>query len=229
MNNYLIAGSSSGVGARLSETLSDSAHVWELSRTQPESSSEKWAQWDACRDDVPQDFLPEKLNGLIYCPGSIRLKPFANLTDSDFTEDFELNVLGAVRLIRQVLPNLRRSGNASIVLFSTVAVSSGMPMHSSIAAAKGAIEGLVRSLAAEFAPGIRVNAVAPSLTDTPLAKRLLRTDKQRSEAAARHPLERIGSAHDIAAAAAFLLSDHSSWITGHVLPVDGGLGRSPLD
>lgn len=136
--------------------------------------------------------------------------------------------MGAVRAVRAALPALKAAQQASIVLFSTVAVGTGMPMHASIAAAKGAVEGLARSLAAELAPQIRVNVIAPSLTDTPLAAGLLRTDRQRESAAKRHPLERVGHVEDIASAARFLLSDQSSWVSGQVVNVDGGLGALRL-
>jgi NAD(P)-dependent dehydrogenase (short-subunit alcohol dehydrogenase family) len=180
--------------------------------------------WDATAGDFPMDRLPETLQGLVYCPGSIRLQPFSRLRDEDFRADFELNLLGAVRVLRAALPCLKAADRASVVLFSTVAVTTGMPMHASIAAAKGAVEGLTRSLAAELAPGIRVNAIAPSLTETPLAAGLLRTERQRAAAAERHPLGRIGQPSDLAAAARFLLSDEAGWVTGQVLHVDGGMG-----
>jgi NAD(P)-dependent dehydrogenase (short-subunit alcohol dehydrogenase family) len=164
------------------------------------------------------------LHGLVYCPGSIRLQPFAKLRDEDYREDLELNLLGAVRAIRAALPAMKASGEASIVLFSTVAVSTGMPMHASVAAAKGAVEGFARSLAAELAPAVRVNVIAPSLTDTPLASGLLRSERQRESAGARHPLGRVGEPSDIAAAVRYLLSRDSAWVTGQVISVDGGLG-----
>jgi NAD(P)-dependent dehydrogenase (short-subunit alcohol dehydrogenase family) len=181
--------------------------------------------WDATAGDFPKDQLPDALEGLVYCPGSIRLQPFHRLRDEDFSADFELNLLGAVRVLRAALPCLKAVERGSVVLFSTVAVATGMPMHASIAAAKGAVEGLTRSLAAELAPAIRVNAIAPSLTDTPLAAGLLRTERQRAAAAERHPLGRIGQPSDLAAAARFLLSDEAGWVTGQVLHVDGGMGR----
>ena len=186
--------------------------------------AERHLTWDATAGDFPVDQLPETLEGLVYCPGSIRLQPFSRLRDEDFRADFELNLLGAVRVLRAALPCLKAAGRASVVLFSTVAVGTGMPMHASIAAAKGAVEGLTRSLAAELAPGIRVNAIAPSLTDTPLAAGLLRSERQRAAAAERHPLGRIGQPSDLAAAALFLLSEEAGWVTGQVLHVDGGMG-----
>ena len=153
------------------------------------------------------------------------MRPFHRLKESDFLADLQINLLGAVKAIQACLPGLKKAENpSSIVLFSTVAVGTGMPFHASIASAKGALEGLTRSLAAEFAPKIRVNAVAPSLTDTNLAKTLLSDDGKRSAAADRHPLKRFGTPGDIAAAATFLLEDASSWITGQVMAVDGGMG-----
>ena len=145
------------------------------------------------------------------------------MKDEDFLADFNLNVLGAVKSIRTVLPCLKHAEDASIVLFSTVAVQTGMAFHASIASAKGAVEGLTRTLAAEFAPRIRVNAIAPSLTDTPLASKLLSREDSRKAAAERHPLKRVGKPEDVAAAATFLLSDDSSWMTGQVLALDGGM------
>ncbi|NBR83602.1 MAG: SDR family oxidoreductase, partial [Flavobacteriia bacterium] len=125
--------------------------------------------------------------------------------------------------IQKALPALKKGSNPSVVLFSTVAVQTGMPFHSGIASAKGAVEGLVRSLAAEYAPHIRFNAIAPSLVDTPLAEGLLNNEKKRENSALRHPLKRIGSAAELAEAAAYLMSDRSSWITGQIICVDGGM------
>jgi NAD(P)-dependent dehydrogenase (short-subunit alcohol dehydrogenase family) len=224
MPNLLLIGATSGIGHAVKESLDSSWQQWAVSRHPPEASSARHATWDASRDPFPEEFLPEKLDGLVYCPGSIRLQPFPKLRDEDFRADFELNLLGAVRATRAALPALKAAGEASIVLFSTVAVSTGMPMHASVAAAKGAVEGFARSLAAELAPTVRVNVVAPSLTDTPLASGLLRSERQREAAGARHPLGRVGKPSDIAAAARFLLSRESAWVTGQVISVDGGLG-----
>ena len=169
--------------------------------------------------------LPEKLDGFVYCPGSINLRPFKGLSVEAFEKDFQINVTGAINSLKNVLGNLSASGNASIVFFSTVAVQTGMPFHSSVAASKGAIEGLTRSLAAEFAPKIRVNAIAPSLVNTPLASKFLNNDTKLEKANERHPLGRIGSAKEIAQATAFLLGEESSWMTGRVLQLDGGIGN----
>lgn len=167
--------------------------------------------------------LPDVLDGLIYFPGSISLKPFHRLTQDDFLKDFEVNCLGAAKAIQAALPALKKSESASVVLFSTVAVSQGMGFHASIAAAKGAVEGLTKSLAAELAPKIRVNAIAPSLTDTPLAGPLLNTDAKKEAAGKRHPLQQVGAPEDIAQLVAFLMSDASKFMSGQILRPDGGL------
>lgn len=172
--------------------------------------------------------LPERLDGLVYFPGTIHLRPFHRLTDEDFLRDYRVNCLGAVAAIQAALPALKASGAASIVLFSTVAVAQGMPFHASIAAAKGAVEGLTRSLAAEFAPKIRVNAIAPSLTDTPLAGPLLNSDVKREASAKRHPLQQVGEPEDIARLVNFLLSPASAFMTGQILRPDGGLSSLRL-
>ena len=224
MRNILIIGATGGVGSALTNRLHSDCALWTTGRSSQGNTSDTYLTWDATTEPFPTGFLPDRLDGLVYCPGSIKLAPFARLREDDFRNDFELNLIGAVKAIQSALAALKQSNQASIVLFSTVAVATGMPMHASIAAAKGAIEGLTRSLAAELAPKIRVNAIAPSLTDTPLAATLLKTDRQRESAAARHPLERIGQADDLAAAAAYLLSEESSWVTGQILQIDGGMG-----
>jgi NAD(P)-dependent dehydrogenase (short-subunit alcohol dehydrogenase family) len=168
--------------------------------------------------------LPDVLHGMAYCPGTIRLKPFQRLTTDDFLEDFQINFLGAVKTIQTCLGQLKKSASgASIVLFSTVAVRVGMPFHASVAGAKAAVEGLTRSLAAEFAPRIRVNAIAPSLTDTPLAQNLLSSEEKRQAAADRHPLKRIGTPQEIGRLAVHLLSDASAGLTGQIIHMDGGM------
>lgn len=182
--------------------------------------------------DVREDFsglegLPDTLHGLVYCPGTILLKPFQRLTIADFQNEFEINLLGAVKTIQGCLKRLKKSPTgASSILFSTVAVKIGIPFHASVAAAKGAVEGLTRSLAAEFAPRIRVNAIAPSLTDTPLAESLLSSEERRKASAERHPLKRIGSPQEIAGLAQYLLSDEGLWITGQIFHVDGGMSST---
>lgn len=224
MRNLLIVGASRGIGLDLAERMAETWNLWTASRHASSSARGNHVTWDAAASPLPTDTLPEKLHGLVYCPGSIRLQPFHRLTDKDFEEDWSINALGAVRAMRATLPALQAAEKASVVFLSTTAVSTGMPMHASVAAAKGALEGLTRSLAAELAPKVRVNAVAPSLTDTPLASRLLRTERQRDAANQRHPMERIGDPADISAALDFLLSEDADWITGQVLHVDGGIG-----
>lgn len=167
--------------------------------------------------------LPPVLDGLVYFPGSISLKPFARLTREDFLQDYQINCLGAVAALQAALPALKAAPTASVVLYSTIAVAQGLAFHASIAAAKGAVEGLTRSLAAELAPKIRVNAIAPSLTDTPLANNLLNTDAKREASAKRHPLQQVGDPADIAQLTGFLLSDAAKFFTGQILHPDGGL------
>ncbi len=167
--------------------------------------------------------LPPVLDGLVYFPGSISLKPFHRLTTEDFLHDFRVNCLGAVAAIQAALPALKAAPHASVVMFSTIAASQGLSFHASIAAAKGAVEGLTLSLAAELAPKIRVNAIAPSLTDTPLAGALLNTDAKKEASAKRHPLQQVGNPEDVAQLVAFLLSDASKFFTGQILHPDGGL------
>lgn len=225
--NYLIIGASSGIGFSLAQSLIEAgATVFTASRTEPNLPSTHIV-WDAASPDSQVfSLLPATIDGLAYCPGTINLKPFNRFTSEDFQKDFQINVLGAVNVIQAVLPKLKAAGNASVVLFSTVAVQTGMGFHASVAASKGAIEGLTRSLAAEYAASkIRFNAIAPSLTDTPLAKMLLSSPEKIDASNKRHPLGRVGKSDDIAAAAKFLLSDEGSWITGQILHIDGGMGN----
>lgn len=226
MKNYLVVGGSSGIGLALSNLLVDRGHqVHTTSRQTHQNISQvtNHQVFDALEDTLTLEI--EQLDGLAYCPGTINLKPFHRLKTNDFRQDFDINVIGAVRVIQQVLPLLKRSEQASVVLFSTIAVHQGLPFHASVAAAKAGLEGLARSLAAELAPQIRVNVIAPSITDTPLAEKLLSSPEKRKASASRHPMSRIGKAEDIAAAAAYLLGDQSSWVTGQTLNVDGGLSK----
>ena len=228
-NEFVVIGGSNGIGLEITRLLSQSnQRVTVISRSMSADNELKKVSHvsiDITRDDIDAESLPDRIQGLVYCPGSIRLRPFHRLKTDDFLADLEINLLGAVKSIQACLPGLKRAKSpGSIVLFSTVAVETGMPFHASIASAKGAIEGLTRSLAAELAPKIRINAIAPSLTDTDLAKALLSDDGKRSAAADRHPLKRIGNPADIAAAAKFLLDDSASWITGQIIAVDGGMG-----
>lgn len=228
MSNYLIIGGSSGIGQQITKQLSEEGHqVYTTFNTHPIESSHPKISTHALNvlDIVLNfDFLPETIDGLVYCPGSINLRPFARIAAADFTQDFNLQVGGAVKTIQAVLPKLKAGQNPSILLFSTVAVQMGLNFHSQVAASKGAIEGLTRALAAEFAPTIRVNCIAPSLTDTPLAATLLNSEQKMEANAQRHPLKRVGTVQDIAEMACFLLSSKASWTTGQVLHVDGGMG-----
>lgn len=226
--NIFIVGGSSGIGLELVKILSDDhPEIYVGSRTKDalvEMPGVHHLELDVKAESLDLGALPETLQGLAYCPGTIVLKPFQRLSSDDFLEDFNVNLLGAVKVIQGCLNRLRKSpAGASIVLFSTVAVKTGMAFHASVASAKGAVEGLTRALAAEFAPRIRVNAVAPSLTNTPLAQNLLSSEEKRQASAERHPLKRIGSPQDIARLAAHLLSDTGSWMTGQIIHVDGGM------
>ena len=226
--NILIIGASSGIGLAIAQTLqADGASLFTASRRAPQGIQSQHITWDVTQPiEGLFDALPDALHGLVYAPGSINLKPFQRFSLADFQADLNVNVLGAVAAIQANLARLRKAGGASIVLFSTVAVQTGMGFHASIATAKGAVEGLTRSLAAELAATkIRCNAIAPSLTDTPLAASLLSSDEKREASNKRHPIGRVGTPQDLAAVAKLLLSDEGSWITGQVLNVDGGMGR----
>jgi len=228
--NILVVGGSSGIGLSLVNMLaSQGAQVYNASRTRSEDWPESLIHipLDVLTDiDLLAEQLPENLHGLVYAVGSINLKPFSRYTEDEFINDYKLNVIGAARTIQLAYKSLRKSGASSIVLLSSVAAKTGMPYHASIAAAKGGVESLALSLAAEFASqNIRVNVVAPSLTDTPLAGNLLNTPEKREASAKRHPLGRIGKPEDIASAISFLLSDASGWISGQVIGIDGGMGK----
>lgn len=223
---FLVVGGTSGIGRSVVDFLSDSADVYTLSRSEADSTLPVVDHW---RSDVTDEGaeLPRMdgaLSGLVYLPGTINLKPLPRITTNDLLDDLRVNYLGAVRVIQHFLPNLKRAEGASVVLMSTVAVRLGLPYHASIAGAKGAVEGLTRALAAELAPRIRVNAVAPSLVDTPLAGPLLATPRKREEMADRHPVKSIGDPAQVAALIAFLVSDDAAWMTGQVVGMDGGMG-----
>ena len=222
--NILIIGGSHGISHALAHQLRDNAHT--VLTANRSGSGEHHQYYDATTPTAIN--LPDQLDGLVYAPGSITLKPMHRITADEMLDEFKLNALGAASAIQQALPALKKSSRASIVLFSTVAVQTGLPFHTSIAMAKGAVEGLTRSLAAELAPRIRVNAIAPSLTDTPLAENILNSTAKRQATADRHPLKSIGKPDDIAALASFLLSDSSQFITGQIIQADGGLGSVRL-
>ncbi|MBC7615762.1 MAG: SDR family oxidoreductase [Pedobacter sp.] len=226
--NILIIGASSGIGHHLIGTLNaEGANLYTASR----SKAEDWPNHvNYLSLDVLENknelaaFLPDQLHGLVYSVGSINLKPFSRVSEADMLKDFQLNVVGAAMVIQQALKSLKAAGAASVVLISSVAATTGMSFHTSIATAKAGLEGFSKALAAELAnQQIRVNVIAPSLTDTPLAANLLSTDEKREASAKRHPLGRVGTTNDISAAITFLLSNESSWITGQVIGVDGGM------
>ena len=223
--NIVLIGGSKGIGLSITELLQGDHNLFVASRTTGEldTSLVTHLEFDVQKDDITSLNLPDQIDGLVFCPGSINLKPFKMLKPSDFEEDININFMSLVKAVHALLPKLKKSEQASLVFFSTVAVKVGMPFHTSVAAAKGAIEGFAKALAAEYAPTFRVNVIAPSLTDTPLAAQLLNNDKKREKMNDRHPLKRVGTTEDIAAIAKFLLTDQSAWITGQVLGVDGGM------
>lgn len=226
MKTFLVIGGSSGIGLALVKNLSAQGHqvVATYNATPPpELANVHFSPYDATNPEAQLTDLPEILDGVAYCPGAITLLPFKRIKRERLIEDFDLQVGGAVRAVQQVLPNLSAATTSAVVFFSTVAVQSGFNFHSQVAISKGAIEGLTRALAAELAPTVRVNAIAPSITDTPLAQRLLNSEEKKAANAQRHPLKKIGQPEDIAKAAAFLLTQDSNWITGQILTVDGGI------
>ena len=227
MANYLIIGGSSGIGRELANQLAQSGKqvIATFHKNEPavQNPHIHFHHLDVLEETFSLAFLPDELTGLVYCPGSINLRPFERIKPADFETDYKLQVIGAIKLIQAVLPRLKKAENPSIVLFSTIAVQTGLPFHAQVAASKGALEGLTKSLAAEYAPAIRVNCIAPSLTDTPLAASFLNNEQKKEANAQRHPLKRIGTTEDIANMSAFLLSEKASWITGQILHVDGGM------
>lgn len=226
MKTYLIIGGTSGIGLETAKVLSKDNRVIVISRTKrnlDDLQNIEFYSADVTKSIEDLPLLKAPIDGLVYCPGSINLKPFKSLKIEDFQNEFELNVLGAVKVINKYFNNLKSAEKSSIVLFSTVAVQTGMQYHASIASAKGAIEGLTRSLAAEFAPSTRVNCIAPSITATPLAEKLLNNETKLKTSEERHPLKRIGDAKEIANLVEFLLSDSASFITGQIIKIDGGL------
>jgi len=225
MKNILLIGGSYGIGYAIAKELQFECKVFVASRTFENSDDLNVTHipFDASTESLDTSKLPEIIDGLVYCPGSINLRPFRGIKPETFEADMHINFISMVKVIQTILPNLSASNQASIVLFSSVAASMGMPFHTSVAAAKGAIEGFAKALAAEYIPKIRVNVIAPSLTDTPLADKFLNNDVKREKSAERHPLKRFGTADDLAQMATFLLSDKSSWISGQIFHVDGGM------
>ena len=220
MKTILVVGGSKGIGKAVIDVLKDTHKIINISRNEIETH-ENITHYSL---DVLNDELPdiETINGLVYCPGSINLKPIGRLKLNDFREDFEINVVSAVKIIQKYI-NPLKNNNGSVVLFSTVAAKMGMPFHASVAASKSAVEGVVKSLAAEFATKIRFNCIAPTVTDTTLAARLLRNDKQREGMKQRHPLQKILEPTEVASLVAYLISDVASSISGQVFPIDAGI------
>lgn len=229
MASILVVGGSRGIGRALVQQLLQQHHAVWLACREPEQLTDlpgaSRFHWDALHEPFPVEQLPDRLHGLAYCPGSITLKPFARLSEADFHHDWELNCLGAVRAVQACLPALKAAERASVVLFSSVAAQTGLNFHASVAAAKGAVEGLTRALAAELAPAITVNAIAPALIDTPLAQPLINSASKRQAIADRNPMKQIGAAATVAELAAWLLTTPQPFVTGQVLALDGGLSR----
>jgi NAD(P)-dependent dehydrogenase (short-subunit alcohol dehydrogenase family) len=229
MKNNVIIGAGKGIGLEISRLMNKESQIFALSRTISDelvSLTNNYFEFDTNKDDYSSlNELPDQIDTLIFCPGSITLKPFHRITEEEFLADFQQNVLGAIKAIQFFLPRLKKSSSASVVLFSSVAAQVGMTFHASVSVSKGAIESLTKSLASEYAPTIRVNCIAPSLILTPLAEKLTSTPEKIESAALRHPLKRIGNVRDIAEMAVFLSSDKSTWITGQVFHVDGGMSN----
>ncbi len=225
MKNILLIGGSYGIGLAIAKELQFENNVYIASRSNENLADVNATHiaFDATTDTIDTSQLPAIIDGLVYCPGSINLRPFKGLKPEAFETDLQINFLSLVKVIQSVLPNLLASEQASIVAFSSVAATMGMPFHTSVAASKGAIEGFAKALAAEYAPKIRVNVIAPSLTDTPLADKFLNNETKQEKSAERHPLKRFGKPEDSAQMATFLLSDKSSWISGQIFHVDGGM------
>ena len=222
MKKIIIIGGSKGIGKAIIDALIEQNEVVNISRTSPDISHENLTHFTC---DILSDELPEidSADALVYCPGSINLKPISRLSIDDFKSDFEINVLGAVKSIQKYLPILKNGNKPSILLFSTVASKLGMPFHASIATAKSGVEGLVKSLGAELAPTIRVNAIAPTVTNTELAAKLLRNEKMIENITERHPLKKFLNPEEVADMAEFLLSDKAASISGQIFEMDCGI------
>lgn len=229
--NILLIGGSKGIGFEITKLLQDEHNLYVAARSKANLDTEKvnYQAFDVLKDEIDDLDLPDTIDGFVYLPGSINLKPFKMIKQKVFKEDFQINFMGLVKTTQKLLPKIKKSKSGSIVYFSTVAVQTGMPFHTSVAAAKGAIEGFARSLAAEYAPTIRVNVIAPSLVNTGLADKLLVREKQKEKMDQRHPLQRVGEPDDIAQMASFLLEEKSSWMTGQVIGVDGGMSRLKIN
>lgn len=222
MGKYIVVGGSKGIGNAIVNNLLVNHEVINISRTIPEYSHDNLTHYNC---DVISDDLPNinEADGLVYCPGSINLKPINRLSIDDFKNDFEINVIGAVKTVQKYLPVLKNGTNPSIVFFSTVASDLGMPFHASVAASKSAVEGLTKSLGAELAPTVRVNAIAPTVTDTDLASKLLRNDRMIENMKERHPLKKYLQPKEVADMATFLLSEKAASLSGQIFKMDCGI------
>ena len=222
MRHILIIGGTKGIGKAIIDLLIEENKITCMSRNVSDYNHVNYnhIQLDATLDNFPD---LEKIDSLVYCPGSINLKPISTLSIEDFRNDFELNVIGAVKSIKKYLPLLKKGGNPSILLFSTVATKLGMPYHASVSASKSAIDGIVKTLGAELAPKIRINAIAPTITNTELASKILRNEKVLENMIERHPLKKILSANEVAKMAKFLISEDGSSISGQIINMDAGI------
>jgi 3-oxoacyl-[acyl-carrier protein] reductase len=225
MKNILLIGGSYGIGLSIAKELQWNAKVFVASRSSENLNDLNVTHipFDASTDTLDISKLPSVIDGLVYCPGSINLRPFKGLKIETFESDLQINFIDMVKVVQTILPQLTASNQSSVVLFSSVAASMGMPFHTSVAAAKAAVEGFAKAFAAEYAPKIRVNVIAPSLTNTPLADKFLNNEVKQEKSSERHPLKRFGQPDDLAQMACFLLSEKSSWMTGQILHVDGGM------
>lgn len=222
MKNIIIIGGSRGIGRAILTEQLKSNRIYNISRSATDVVHDNLIHFNL---DVLKDQLPdiENVDVLIYCPGSITLKPISGLSVDDFRNDFEINVIGAVKTIQKYLPVLKKGNKPSIVLFSTVAVKLGMPFHASIATAKAGVEGLVKSLGAELAPLIRVNAIAPTITETSLATSILRNDRMKENMIERHPMKNYLKPDEVAGMVDFLISEKANSISGQIFQMDYGL------
>jgi len=222
MNKIVIIGGSKGIGSAILLQQLENNFVYNISRSAPDISHPNLIYFPV---DVLRDVLPqiEAVDTLIYCPGSINLKPILSLSIDDFRQDFEINVIGAVKVIQHYLPALKKGNNPSIVLFSTVAAKLGMPFHASIAVAKSGVEGLVKSLGAELASVVRINAIAPTITETALSASILRNDRMKENMIERHPMKNYLKAQEVAQMADYLISDKAGSISGQIFQMDYGL------
>ena len=222
MKNIIIIGGSKGIGNAILRNAIQDNNVVNISRNLPEITHPNLTNYQL---DVLVSELPdiEQVDVLIYCPGSINLKPIMSLGIDDFRNDFEINVIGAVKSIQKYLPTLKKGTNPSIILFSTVAAKLGMPFHASIATAKSGVEGLVKSLGAELAPTVRVNAIAPTITETSLSAAILRNDRMKENMIERHPMKGYLDPEEVAGMAKFLMSDNAKSISGQVFEMDYGI------